>query len=489
MTTTFPEQLATIRHDLRTPIGHIIGYSEMLLEDMEEDSQAGLSVILDKIHTTGDLLKNLVDESLGESVENESDLELDQVRASFAAHLSRLEDWCVELRGVAEERSSDDLIPDIGNIHKATRVLTGLVNDRLQTACFSVLPSENDTDAETDTTPVETPILGKIEASALAEGGDILIVDDDGANRDLLSRRLQRQGYDTVVRDGGQSALKFLQTEKIDLILLDMMMPEMSGLEVLDILKKDRRLKNIPVIMLSALDDVNQIVQCILMGAEDYIFKPFNPVLLKARIGASLEKIRLREQTVGTLRVFVSSASDVTPERKVVKQVLRGLNDEFTGLIRLIPYLWEDEPLLGSETAQTQVIEPRDTDIYVAIFWARMGTPLPGHIRRPDGSRYDSGTEYEYEDALNACRSGGKPEMLVYRKMSEPMVSLSDRETLMECLSQKERLELFFRRWFQTESGEIMATYHAFELGDELETLLEEHLRKLLLKRLSAKGD
>ena len=143
--------------------------------------------------------------------------------------------------------------------------------------------------------------------------------------------------------------------------------------------------------MLSALDDVNKIVQCILMGAEDYIFKPFNPVLLKARIGASLEKLRLRKQSVENLRVFVSSASDVTLERKIVKQVLRGLNDEFTGLIRLIPYLWEDEPLLGSETAQTQVIEPRDTDIYVAIFWARMGTPLPDHIRRPDGSRYDSG--------------------------------------------------------------------------------------------------
>ena len=483
MMTTFPDQLAKIRHDLRTPIGHIIGYSEMLLEDLEDDTHGSISVTLKKIHASGDLLKNLVDERLGESIESESDLDLEQARASFAPHLAQLNDWSVELHGSSKDGGYDDLLPDVGKIQQATRVLTELVTDRLQAASFA---SVSTVVAESSTAPAGSPSQETMVVPALAEGGEILIVDDDGANRELLTRRLQRQGYTTVARDGGRSALQFLETEKTDLILLDMMMPEMNGLEVLEILKQDRRLKHIPVIMLSALDDVNQIVQCILVGAEDYIFKPFNPVLLKARIGACLEKLRLREQSVETLRVFVSSASDVTAERKIVKQTLRALNDEFAGQVRVIPYLWEDEPLLGSETAQTQVIEPRDTDIYIAIFWTRMGTPLPDHIRRPDGSRYDSGTEYEYEDALNAWRSGGKPEMLVYRKSSDPMVSLSDRKTLMERLSQKERLEIFFRRWFQTESGEILATYHAFESGDELETLLEEHVRKLLLKRLSA---
>ena len=139
----------------------------------------------------------------------------------------------------------------------------------------------------------------------------ILIVDDDETNRDLLARRLQRQGYNTISRDGGRPALQFLEQEAVDLILLDMIMPDMNGMEVLQQLKQDRRLKHIPVIMLSALDDVSQIIQCILIGAEDYLFKPYNPVLLKARIGACLEKLRLREQVVETLRVFVSSPSDV----------------------------------------------------------------------------------------------------------------------------------------------------------------------------------
>lgn len=484
MTTSFQNRLAKIRHDLRTPVGHIIGYSEMLLEDLEDDAPGDFSNTLEKIHSAGDLLKNLVDELLGASIVKESDLDLERARAMFAPHLTDLESWCAGLEETAGGGRHIDLLPDIQKVHKASRVLAGLVADLLQSGTFSCVTAPG---IDAASGPAESPTPGTVEISPLAEGGDILIVDDDEANRDMLARRLQRQGYNTISRHGGRSALQFLEKETTDLILLDMMMPEMSGMDVLEVLKQDRRLKHIPVIMLSAMDDVNQIVQCILMGAEDYIFKPYNPVLLKARIGACLEKLRLREQSVDTLRVFVSSSSDVAPERKKVKEVLRGLNEEFTGLIRLIPYLWEDEPLLGSETAQTQVIEPQATDIYIAIFWARMGTPLPGHIRRPDGSRYDSGTEYEYENALNAWRTGGKPEMLVYRKTSEAMVSLSDRETLMECLAQKERLEAFFGRWFQSESGEILATYHAFESGEDLETLLEEHLRKLLLKRVSAR--
>jgi class 3 adenylate cyclase len=130
----------------------------------------------------------------------------------------------------------------------------------------------------------------------MADQGLVLVVDDNEMNRDILSRRLQRQGHTVIVAENGKQALAQLQNQPFDLILLDVMMPEMNGYQVLEHLKADPALRHIPVIMVSALDDLDSVVRCIELGAEDYLFKPFNPILLKARIGASLEKKRLRDQ-------------------------------------------------------------------------------------------------------------------------------------------------------------------------------------------------
>lgn len=118
----------------------------------------------------------------------------------------------------------------------------------------------------------------------------LLVVDDNEMNRDMLSRRLQRQGYNVAVAVDGQQALHMLGDEKVDLVLLDIMMPEMNGYEVLEHMKADDELRDIPVIMTSALDEADGIERCIGMGAEDYLTKPFNPVQLKARIGACLNQ-------------------------------------------------------------------------------------------------------------------------------------------------------------------------------------------------------
>jgi class 3 adenylate cyclase len=135
-----------------------------------------------------------------------------------------------------------------------------------------------------------------------AESGSILVVDDVEANRDLLSRRLQRQGHTVVVAEHGRQAIDLLQTQSFDLILCDIMMPEMNGYQVLEHLKADPAQRHIPVIMISALDDIESVVRCIELGAEDYLFKPFNPTLLKARINACLEKKRLRDQEQAYLK-------------------------------------------------------------------------------------------------------------------------------------------------------------------------------------------
>ncbi|HIK56571.1 MAG TPA: response regulator [Synechococcales cyanobacterium M55_K2018_004] len=136
----------------------------------------------------------------------------------------------------------------------------------------------------------------------IGEQGCLLVVDDNEMNRDLLSRRLQRQGHTIVMAEHGKAALEKLRSHAFDLVLLDIMMPEMNGYQVLEILKADPDLRHIPVIMISALDDIDSVVRCIELGAEDYLFKPFNPTLLKARIGACLEKKRLRDQEQAYLK-------------------------------------------------------------------------------------------------------------------------------------------------------------------------------------------
>jgi adenylate cyclase len=130
-------------------------------------------------------------------------------------------------------------------------------------------------------------------------GGEarILIVDDDDNNRYTLTRRLQREGWtNSATAVNGREALVRLAAERFDLVLLDVRMPEINGYEVLERIKADPATRDIPVIMVSALSELESVIRCIEAGAEDYLPKPFNPVLLRARISACLEKKRLHDQ-------------------------------------------------------------------------------------------------------------------------------------------------------------------------------------------------
>jgi two-component system, cell cycle response regulator len=146
----------------------------------------------------------------------------------------------------------------------------------------------------------------------------LLVVDDNEDNRYTLTRRLAREGYSTVVTaTNGREALDLLAARRFDLVLLDVMMPELNGYEVLERLRADDRLRHVPVIMISAVDQIESVVRCIELGAEDYLPKPFNPVLLRARVGACLEKKRLRDQEIRYLQdvaQVTSAASAVESE-------------------------------------------------------------------------------------------------------------------------------------------------------------------------------
>ena len=128
------------------------------------------------------------------------------------------------------------------------------------------------------------------------EPNHLLVVDDNKVNRMLLIRSLEEQGHSVTAAINGCEALEVLRTTPIDLVLLDIEMPEMNGYQVLATMKQDPQLRHIPVIMVTAVDEMESAIRCIEMGAEDYLPKPFNPVLLRARIGASLEKKHLRDK-------------------------------------------------------------------------------------------------------------------------------------------------------------------------------------------------
>jgi len=145
--------------------------------------------------------------------------------------------------------------------------------------------------------------------------GHLLVVDDNKVNRILLARSLEQQGHVVAMAENGKTALEMLHNKPFDLVLLDIEMPEMDGFQVLEACLNDTELSNIPIIMTSSLDELDSVVKCIELGAEDYLNKPVNPVLLRARINASLEKKRLRDEQRKLFRTFATE--------EVAEQLLR----------------------------------------------------------------------------------------------------------------------------------------------------------------------
>ncbi len=153
----------------------------------------------------------------------------------------------------------------------------------------------------------------------MSEPARILVVDDNEDNRYTLTRRLRREGYqDVAVATNGREALDLIARQPFDLVLLDIMMPELNGYEVLERLKADDGLRHVPVIMISAVSELDSVVRCIELGAEDYLPKPFNSVLLRARIGAALERKRLHDQEAQHL-------AEIDRERRRADELLHAI--------------------------------------------------------------------------------------------------------------------------------------------------------------------
>lgn len=267
--------LAELRHNLRTPLNHVIGYAELLIEDASGGRNMAALDPLRHIHCAGKA--SLVD--INGALSNRESVERRELGALCEKLRPRMERIRTLIQGMKESEAASVPLAWRDDLER----ISGAASKLLQLLCGEAEPEIAD--------PVKAP-----SAPSPAPSARILVVDDSAANRSMLVRRLQRQGYAAEEARGGSEALDRIAAENYDLVLLDLMMPIMDGFEVLARMKQDRRMRTVPVVMMSALDQIDSVVRAIEMGAEDYLLKPFDPVLLRARIGALLEKKRLRDE-------------------------------------------------------------------------------------------------------------------------------------------------------------------------------------------------
>ena len=279
---------AFLRQEFGASVAAIIGFVDILIEDARRHDLADVVPDLERMREAGVQLSALIAKAVETARGDEGGIA--RLRHDLRTPLNAIKGYGELLVEEARDSGQGALLIDLGKVLDLADRLLGEVDRMVKVVAAP---------------PVEIVgnVLQTIKPLGDSEVADpssiasrILVVDDNASNRDLLSRRLQREGYRVTSVEGGAAALAMIAAEGFDLVLLDLMMPGMSGFEVLNRLKADGGTRHIPVIMISALDELDSTVRCIEAGAEDYLPKPFNPVLLRARINACLEKKRLLDE-------------------------------------------------------------------------------------------------------------------------------------------------------------------------------------------------
>ena len=279
------DEVATLRHDLRTPVNHIVGYCELLLEDADGDAHADRRARLQgSLRAVREAL-DMINSSLAPGGRDVAQSDVDALYERLRGPHARITELMSGILEPPEARNDAGFTEDVGRIRHATEQLVAVHR-----------PS-----AAAHAEPVQSSVNRNANAGPAARGS-ILIVDDEVNNRSVLERHLERQGYDVTCASDGESALAEVRGRSYDVVLLDVRMPGMDGREVLQRMKHDVASRDIPVVMISAADDLSTIAACIEAGADDFLPKPFDPVILRARVSACIEKKRLRDLEIDYLR-------------------------------------------------------------------------------------------------------------------------------------------------------------------------------------------
>jgi class 3 adenylate cyclase/signal transduction histidine kinase len=333
-------RLAHVRQELLAPVNAIAGYADILRDEAIQLGLPALTPDIDRILASAEALLGLV-EGLLDAGTTTSRREGESLSAYQERLLHDLRNPLSAIKGYGEMLLED--IVDLGSVSlrldlerlltEAARLLASL-EWIVSFTCYHAASAETEAaEAERSRLMAADPLLA-IRAPELTqehsrETGRILVVDDNASNRGLLLRRLEREGHQAIEARSGRQALEILDTEEVDLILLDLMMPDMNGLQVLERLKTEERLRDIPVIMISGLRETSSVIRCIEAGAEDYLSKPFDQVLLRARINACLERKRWHDRELGYLVQLKAEKekSDALLRSILPGQIVGRLND------------------------------------------------------------------------------------------------------------------------------------------------------------------
>ncbi|MDP3178593.1 MAG: fused response regulator/phosphatase [Spirochaetaceae bacterium] len=270
------------RHEARTRLNHIVGYCDILRQDVAEDGHGELAELFGRIGDSAVSLREPLAKRLGPALSQETAEALD---SQLYGILFELVAMVQDAKGKVACFDDDYMSSDVDKLIEAGNAILELLSRE-----------GNETGRAVDGTEGARIAFAEADLPKAPRPGRILIVDDDPLNRELLSRHLGRQGHDLTTVADGPSALKALAAESFDIAVIDVMMPGMNGFQLLEKLRASDGLSVPYIIVISALDDTQSIARCIQLGAEDYLPREFEPVILKARIESCLEKKRLKEE-------------------------------------------------------------------------------------------------------------------------------------------------------------------------------------------------
>lgn len=278
------ETLSSARHDLRNPINAIIGYSEMWLEDLDPTHEERLYTLFDTIFSNGKSMLLQINKHLAPDVLAKSVLPSalgQEIAKVLSPPIHKVLKACESAS--LEESTIEDLLLDLEKISSSAKILLALITDP-----FGINSSSKKEEPIERLEEREVVDREDGPSSFYAEEGSILVVDDNTINCDLIARQCQRLGYVVTTANDGLSASRLLEREQFDLLLLDIVMPKMSGIDLLKNIRKRYTFTDLPVIMVTARDESEDIVRALDLGANDYITKPFALPVVTARVKTQL---------------------------------------------------------------------------------------------------------------------------------------------------------------------------------------------------------
>jgi len=307
------DERARFRHEARTYLNHIVGYGELLgaTAELEPDHAYGRAiaavreVALKLRQPALDYIASLAGRGQAEDAPAEA---AETLKAAVYSSVYDLVSVVQAARRVAPLSSAS--LDDVHKVHEAANALVDLLEEREMKGAFE--PDSGGKGAAYD-------------AGVSKRQGRILIVDDDQFNREMMTRHLERQGHRVTAADSGRTALEALETAPFDIVLLDVMMPGMNGFQFLEALHGDPDLRDVSVIVVSSLEDTDSMARCIELGAEDYLPRDFEPVILKARIDNLLEKKEYKRQNDVALERLVDTQRRLAAELREGASYVRGL--------------------------------------------------------------------------------------------------------------------------------------------------------------------